>query len=63
MEGVPVPKLLRYDQVQTFINALDMGAVHSLESNFSQGNGEDEVDGIYRDLETLLLQIAKNVSC
>ena len=45
MEGVPVPKLFTYDQVQSFINTLDMGPVYDLQSTYGLGNGTRKLMG------------------
>lgn len=59
IEGVPVPKLLTYDKVQSFIRSLDMDPLHELKNLYTPDNDEDPVNGVYIGLESLLLRMAK----
>ena len=60
MPGVPLPKLLPYDKLMQFVKSVDIGNVRDMEEDFCSDLEEDEqVHGVYRELEEYLLELAK----
>lgn len=60
MPGVPLPKLLPYDKLMEFVKSFDIGDVRDIEEDFCSDLEEDEkVNGVYRELEEYLLELAK----
>ena len=60
IENCPVPRLVPYHRMRHFINSIDIGELHSVYDTLCHGLQEEEkVNGCYRDLEQLLLKLAK----
>jgi len=57
MPGVPIPKILPYGKLMKYINELDIGTLHDV-SMFCNDE-DDRVEGKFRDIEQLLLKMAK----
>ena len=59
MKGVPIPKLLAYDKVIGFVKSLDIGELHNMSVFCSDLDDDEKVEGKFRDIEDLLLRMAK----
>ena len=58
--GIPIPKPLPYSALITKIQEIDIGEIINLRDSICIDLSEDEqVDGVYRDLEQLLLALNK----
>ena len=57
---IPLPKILLYKDLMSRVNSIDMGELLPVSDLLSNAlTSEDRVDGKYRDLESLLLSLAK----
>lgn len=57
--GCPIPKLVPYHKLTTFISNIDIGTLHSVWDTLCWGLDEREkVTGVYRNLEELLVNLA-----
>ena len=59
MEGVPIPRILPYDKVIHFIHSLDIGELHDMSLYCADFSQDDKIEGKFRDVEDLLLRMAK----
>ena len=60
----PVPRLVPYNRRMPFIKSIDIGQLYSVRDTLCQGLAEEEkVDGMYRDIKELLLNLAKLYLC
>jgi hypothetical protein len=55
--GIPIPKPFSYDILMKHIEKLDIGEIISLDTLCAGLPFEHHVDGVYRDLENLLLSL------
>ena len=57
---IPLPKILSYKDLMSKVNSIDIGELLPVNDLLSNAlTPEDRVDGKYRDLESLLLSLAK----
>ena len=57
---IPLPKILPYEDLMSKVNSIDIGELLPVSDLLSNAlTPEDRVDGKYRDLESLLLSLAK----
>ncbi|KXJ11621.1 hypothetical protein AC249_AIPGENE15220 [Exaiptasia diaphana] len=59
MDGVPIPRILPYDKLISCISSLDIGTLFEISDYCYDLPDDEKVDRKYRDLEDLLLRIAK----
>lgn len=60
VSSCPVPRLVPYNKLMPFIKSIDIGQLHSVRETLCHGLDEEEkVDGIYRDIQPLLLSLAE----
>lgn len=59
MSGVGIPRILPYDKLINFISSLDIGTLHDMSKYCNDLPDSEQVEGKFRDLEDLLLRIAK----
>ena len=60
----PVPRLAPYNRLMPFITSIDIGQLYSVRETLCQGLAEEEkVDGMYREINQLLLHLAKFYLC
>ena len=57
--GIPIPKILPYKDLMHIVNNVDIGELLPVANLCSHLPSEDKVDGVYRNLETLLVSLAK----
>ncbi len=56
----PIPKLVPYHRLMSFIKSIDIGKLHSVREELCEGLDESEkVNGCYRDIEELVLKLAE----
>ena len=56
----PSPRLVPYHRLMAYIKSIDIGQLHSVRENLCNGLDEcDKVNGCYRDIEDLLVKLAK----
>ncbi|CAB4003280.1 Hypothetical predicted protein [Paramuricea clavata] len=56
----PSPLLVPYHRLMAYIKSIDIGQLHSVHENLCNGLDEcDKVNGCYRDIEDLLVKLAK----
>ena len=59
VSSCPVPRLVPYNKLMPFIKSVDISQLHSVRETLFHGlDGEEKVDGIYRDIQPLLLSLA-----
>ena len=57
--GCPIPKLIPYHRLIAFITSINIGILNSVYDTLCEGLDErDKVNGIYRNLEELLVSLA-----
>lgn len=58
--GIPIPKLLLYGLLMKIIKEINVGEVYSIRETLCRDLPPDQqVDGVYRNLENFLLLLAK----
>ena len=56
----PSPRLVPYHRLMAYIKSIDIGQLHSVRENLCNGLDEcDKVNGCYRDIEDLLVKLAR----
>ena len=60
VSNCPVPRLVPYHKLMSYIKSIDTGKLYSVRDDFCDDIEESEkVNGCYRDIEELLLMLAK----
>ena len=56
----PLPRLVPYHRLMSYIKSIDIGELHSVSENLCDGLDDcNKVNGCYRDIENLLVRLAK----
>lgn len=64
MPNAPVPKLLPYAKLITYVNSINIGNVHAFCTDFCYNlDDDDKVSGAYRDIEEFLIELADMFVC
>ncbi|KXJ10774.1 hypothetical protein AC249_AIPGENE5510 [Exaiptasia diaphana] len=58
VSGCPIPKLVPYYRLMSFINDINIGTLHSVRENLCNDlDDKEKVDGAYRNLEEVLINV------